>query len=166
MKKTIGILMMVLMCLFTASCEKVDEEDVMTFEKELEMLQEFLAANNITTPPTATGLYFVLISEGDPGPLAQNGDLVTVHYSGRLLTGYVFDQTEPNAPFTFQLGVDPVIPGWQQGIAMMKAGDTAWLIIPSTLAYGPQGSPGAIPPYSTLIFEVQLLSIQQPEESS
>jgi FKBP-type peptidyl-prolyl cis-trans isomerase len=94
------------------------------------------------------------------GPLAKNGNTVTVHYTGRLTDGTKFDSSlDRDEPFTFVLGTGQVIRGWDEGVARMRVGDKARLTIPPELAYGEAGYPGAIPPNATLVFEVELLSI-------
>ena len=83
---------------------------------------------------------------------------MTVHYTGRLLDGTVFDSSvNRGEPATFPL--NRVIPGWTEGVQLMKEGAKYTFFIPSDLAYGPQGIPGAIPPHSTLIFDVELIKV-------
>jgi FKBP-type peptidyl-prolyl cis-trans isomerase len=113
---------------------------------------------------TGSGLQYELITEGTgerPGPSA----VVKVNYRGALRDGTVFDDSyERGEPAEFPL--EGVISGWSEGIALMKVGGKSRLYIPSKLAYGPQGAGGVIPPYATLIFEVELLSIvESPAET-
>ncbi len=124
--------------------------------QEQPALDKYLADNKITTKPTASGLFFIDVKKGT-GPKPKATDNVVVHYTGTLLDGTKFDSSlDRGEPATFPL--NQVIPGWTEGIQLMSKGGKAKLIIPSGLGYGPQGS-GPIPPYSTLVFEVELLDI-------
>ncbi len=95
------------------------------------------------------------------GDEAKPGDLVTVHYTGWLMDGTKFDSSlDRGQPFQFNLGAGMVIPGWDEGVKGMKVGGKRVLIIPSDMAYGPQGTPdGTIPPNAPLKFEVELLEV-------
>lgn len=109
---------------------------------------------------TASGLQYVVVLEG-AGEAPQNGDLVQVHYTGTLEDGTKFDSSyDRGEPILFPLGMGRVIPGWDEGIALMKVGGQAKLIIPSELAYGERGAGGVIPPNATLLFDVELVGIQ------
>ena len=95
------------------------------------------------------------------GAAAQNGDTVSVLYSGSLDDGTVFDASSlhGNQPFSFTVGAGQVIKGWDLGLVGMKVGGTRELVIPSDLGYGANGAGGVIPPNATLHFTIQLLSI-------
>ncbi|MBV9867862.1 MAG: FKBP-type peptidyl-prolyl cis-trans isomerase [Abitibacteriaceae bacterium] len=95
------------------------------------------------------------------GPVAKAGQQVTVHYRGKLTNGKIFDESyKRGQPFQFMLGAGQVIKGWDQGVAGMKVGGKRRLTIPSSLGYGPGGTPdGSIPPNATLIFDVELLHV-------
>lgn len=106
---------------------------------------------------TASGLQYIVEKEGE-GITPTATDEVTVHYTGRLLDGTVFDSSvNRGEPATFPL--NRVIPGWTEGVQLMKEGAKYRFFIPSDLAYGPQGIPNAIPPHSTLIFDVELIKV-------
>lgn len=94
------------------------------------------------------------------GIQAQTGNTVSVHYKGTLLNGTTFDSSyNRGAPFSFTLGKNSVIQGWEQGVLGMKVGGKRKLVIPPHLAYGP-GARGLIPANSTLVFEVELLDVK------
>ena len=114
---------------------------------------------------TESGLQYWDIVVGT-GKVAKEGDGVRVHYTGWLTNGKKFDSSvDGGRPFTFVLGNGEVIKGWDEGVAGMKVGGKRQLHIPPDLGYGENGTPdGTIPPNSTLIFEVQLLSIQEPPQ--
>jgi FK506-binding protein 2 len=91
---------------------------------------------------------------------AKVGDTVLVHYTGKLQDGTVFDSSvSRGVPFSFTLGENRVIQGWEQGILGMTEGEKKTLTIPPELGYGAMGVPGAIPPNATLIFDVELVDI-------
>lgn len=116
-------------------------------------------ATDSTYTVTPTGLKYMVIKEGNgvkPGPT----DEVTVHYTGRLLDGTVFDSSvQRGEPATFPL--NRVIAGWTEGLQYMNEGSTYIFYIPSDLAYGRQGAPGTIPPFADLIFEVELIKVNE-----
>lgn len=117
------------------------------------------AANMGNLITTADGLQIQDLTVGT-GQEVKSGDTVTVNYLGTLTNGTKFDSSyDRNQPFTTQIGVGQVIKGWDEGIVGMKVGGKRKLIVPPSLGYGSQNL-GSIPPNSTLIFEVELLSIK------
>ena len=127
--------------------------------KNLAAGQEFLKKNaeepGVTV--TASGLQYKVIRDGEgnpPGPHSR----VKCNYEGRLIDGQVFDSSyRRGTPAVF--GLDQVIPGWTEGLQLMKVGSKYEFYIPADLAYGEVGVPGAIPGNSTLIFTVELLGV-------
>ena len=112
---------------------------------------------------TADGLQITTTADGS-GAQAAIGDTVSVNYTGTLADGTEFDSNiDPQfnhvQPFSFTLGQNQVIPGWEEGVLGMQVGEKRHLVIPPALAYGAQGAGSAVPPNSTLTFDVELLSI-------
>ena len=155
-----------------------DKEKKMSYDEAKKVVQEFFTeleanagaineelgkkfleqnAQNEGVKVTESGLQYLVLKEGDgakPGP----NDVVTVHYTGRLIDGTVFDSSvERGEPATFAVG--QVIPGWVEGLQLMSEGAAWRLFIPSNLAYGPHGT-GPIQPNSTLVFDVQLIKVE------
>ena len=109
---------------------------------------------------TESGLRYKMIQKGS-GKKAENGKTVSVHYTGQLEDGKVFDSSYPRKkPIEFPLGRGNVIEGWDEGIALLQVGDKARFVIPSHLGYGSRGAGGVIPPNSTLIFDVELMDVK------
>jgi FKBP-type peptidyl-prolyl cis-trans isomerase FkpA len=110
-----------------------------------------------TTSPSGLIIEDVTVGEG---AVAAAGQQVTVHYTGWLSDGDKFDSSKDrDEPFQFALGGGRVIKGWDEGVQGMQAGGVRKLTIPPALAYGTRGAGGVIPPNATLVFEVELLSI-------
>ena len=139
--------------------QKLINDYLQDLEKKAEAMareegEKFLAENgkkeNVRS--TASGLQYVVEKEGD-GAQPSASDEVTVHYTGKLLNGTVFDSSvNRGEPATFPL--NRVIPGWTEGVQLMKEGAKYTFFIPSDLAYGAGGVPNVIPPHSTLIFYI------------
>ena len=109
---------------------------------------------------TASGLEYIEVEPGS-GAQAQAGKTVSVHYTGKLQDGKVFDSSVPRGePIEFPLGQGRVIKGWDEGIALMKVGGKAQLVIPPDLAYVDRGAGGVIPPNATLVFDVELVDVK------
>lgn len=133
-----------------------DKPDVSSQTEDLQkQLQEQLANQNQGEKVESTD-----IKVGD-GAEATAGKTVSVHYTGTLTDGKKFDSSlDRGEPFSFTLGQGEVIQGWDQGVAGMKVGGKRKLVIPPSLGYGDQGAGDTIPPNSTLVFEVELLSVE------
>lgn len=109
---------------------------------------------------TASGLEYIEVEPGT-GAQAEAGKTVSVHYTGKFQDGKVFDSSVSRGePISFPLGQGRVIKGWDEGIALMKVGGKAQLIIPPELGYGERGAGGVIPPNATLVFDVELVSVK------
>ncbi|HUH50764.1 MAG TPA: peptidylprolyl isomerase [Flavobacterium sp.] len=109
---------------------------------------------------TDSGLFYKIIEKGN-GAKAQKGKTVSVHYTGALENGDVFDSSyKRNEPIDFVLGTGQVISGWDEGISLLNVGDKARFVIPSNLGYGSRGAGGVIPPNAILVFDVELKNVK------
>ncbi len=136
-------------------------------------VEAYVKEKNLKTTKTASGLQYVITKEGS-GAKPVAGDSVTVHYTGMLLGGKVFDTSnkelakknntynpmrEPYNPIGFRLGRQAVIAGWEEGLTLLNKGAKATFIVPSSLGYGEQGMPQSIiGPFTPLVFEVELVN--------
>ena len=142
----------------------IPENATLTFDVELVDILEgspddYTNVDSDDYQTSATGLQSYDFEVGE-GTAAQTGDSVAVHYTGWLEDGTKFDSSlDRGSPFTFVLGTGGVIAGWDEGLEGMQVGGKRQLRIPSELGYGASGSPPAIPPNATLIFEVELMGI-------
>jgi FKBP-type peptidyl-prolyl cis-trans isomerase FkpA len=143
--------------------QKQQEKQKVQGEKNKAEGEAFLAKNKQRkeVKTTANGLQYEVLKEGT-GPTPKATDTVTVHYTGTLIDGTKFDSSvDRGQPATFVL--DQVIKGWTEGVQLMKVGSKYKFYIPAALGYGEQSAGPVIGPGSTLIFEVELVSIGQPE---
>lgn len=155
MRKHLWLLLLVFVLVTAVACGSASEPQ--TIEPGKSVLPD--ANAGITTE---SGLQYIE-TEAGTGVQAQAGDTVAVHYTGTLADGTKFDSSfDRNEPIEFVLGQRAVIEGWDEGIALMKEGGKATLVIPPALGYGGGGIPGVIPGDATLIFDVELVSIQSP----
>jgi len=142
-------------------------EDFGDYEKVI--LRQFIEQEKIVISPTSTGLFHLVIKQGE-GESVQMGDTVTVHYEGKFLNGKFFDSTKRrNSPFQFVYGRKwQVVAGLEEAIGRMKAGEKSIFILPSQIGFGETGSStGIIPPYTSTIFEVELLELKKgPRDKS
>ena len=151
---------------------QIEEEEAMgivqpymtkAIERRMELKKEegrlFLESNKDKegVKTTSSGLQYKALVNGN-GKMPNAESNVTVHYTGKLIDGTVFDSSVTRGePATF--GLNEVIAGWTEGLQLMKEGDKFEFYIPYELGYGERGAGGAIPPYSTLIFEIELISV-------
>ena len=132
------------------------EREAAAKKKAEELLEELATGFD----KTDSGLRYQIIQKGD-GAKAEKGNTVSVHYKGSLPDGTVFDSSyKRNQPIDFPLGMGHVIPGWDEGIALLQVGDKARFVIPPYLGYGERGAGGVIPPNATLIFDVELVNVK------
>ena len=128
-------------------------------QQEIDDLNEYLENNNIGLQPTESGLYYIEIRKGK-GKEVNDGSIVKVHYSGVFLDGRKFDSSyDRKTAVEFEIGDPNILPGWNEGVRLMKEGGKAVLIVPSEIGYGAQGRDN-IPPYKTLVFEIELLEVK------
>ena len=140
--------------------EKMKNEHPDETAKAAQELSEYLNNNKIKAQPTESGLYYVMTKKGN-GKKPEVGQMVKVHYTGKLLDGTVFDSSiDRGEPIDIPIGIGKVIPGWDEGIMMMSKGEKGVLYIPYYLGYGNQQAGDKITPYSNLIFEVELVDFQ------
>lgn len=124
---------------------------------ERRLISEYVEENNITEDPDDSGLYYIEKEEG-LGDSPKRGFTAIVHYTGWFIDGRQYNTTKGGQPFEFNVGDQEVTPGFEEGIKQMKPGGKAKFIVPSWIGYGSDGTPdGRIPPYMTLIYEVELI---------
>jgi len=138
-----------------------DVKDTSSMEEEANKnIEEYIEESKINFSKTESGLFYNVTKAGK-GNVIKLGDTITVHYTGMLLDGTVFDSSIPrNEPFKLVLMEGNVIQGWTEGLQMMKKGEAATFIIPPSLAYGEQGA-GPIPPYTPLVFNIEVVDVKK-----
>ena len=135
-------------------------EVVAQMKKDDVILQDYIKKNGLTVQKTPSGVYYQVLKPGT-GATPKMGQTVSVNYNGTLLSGKLFDSSDKQGrPIDFPIGMGQVIPGWDEGIAMLTPGSKAILLIPSPLAYGTRGAGAEIPANSPLRFEVELVAVQ------
>lgn len=153
---------MAISSLFESLSKVREAKERVKFEPTIKEGETFLAQNKAKPgiKTTASGLQYEVLNPGT-GAQPKATDQVTVHYKGTLLNGFEFDSSyKREQPATF--GLSQVIPGWTEGVQLMKEGSKYRFFIPYKLAYGARGAGQDIPPYSTLIFEVELIKVGEP----
>jgi cyclophilin family peptidyl-prolyl cis-trans isomerase len=143
---------------FNEEFAKMEEETKKEKERKLAMIKSILEKEK-DAKKYDSGLKIYTIKKGE-GKQPKKGDKVTIHYTGYLKDGTMFDSSvKRNRPFKTEIGVGRVIQGWDEGVTQLKEGEKALLFIPSYMAYGERGAGGVIPPNSDLIFEVELIKV-------
>ncbi|MCX7954208.1 MAG: FKBP-type peptidyl-prolyl cis-trans isomerase [Bacteroidales bacterium] len=132
-----------------------EKENKATREEGEKFLSENAKKEGIVTLPS--GLQYKVIKEGK-GKVPKLKDKVKVSYVGKLLNGHVFDSISAEKPLTLEIG-DDIIPAWREILQLMPVGSKYQIFVPYQLGYGEKGLPGLIPPFSTIIFEIELLEI-------
>jgi FKBP-type peptidyl-prolyl cis-trans isomerase len=142
-------------------------------------IQKYIADNNLKTTKTASGLNYEITKPGT-GPTPTAGDTAVVYYTGKFLTGKVFETNvkdiaikdkatynpmNPYKAIRIPVGVKQVIPGWDEGLMLLNKGAKATLVVPAALAYGEQGM-GPIQPFTTLVFDVEVVDIVKPNPNA
>jgi FKBP-type peptidyl-prolyl cis-trans isomerase len=151
-----GILAAITMAVLACSAQAADP--ALSRAANQTFLKNFAAQPGVVTKPD--GLMYRIIHNGF-GQRPSPQDYATVYYTGKLITGKVFDGTEEGMPTRFK--VNSLIAGWSEALSLMRVGDKWELVIPSNLAYGETGTPdGAVPPNQTLVFEVELMKVVPP----
>ena len=133
-------------------CNYISEVDAQTQRRRTSKV----APAAITTP---SGLTYLITKKGT-GRRPKNGDTVILHYTGMLTNGVKFDSSRDGKPFSFKLGAEQVIKGWDEGLAKLRVGDHAILVVPAKLGYGSKGAGDVIPPDSTLIFVIEFVDVK------
>ena len=138
-------------------------------DAEPELIASYVKDNNIKAQPNAKGLYVIVKKKGN-GPTVAAGREVRISYTGRLLDGTVFDSSNEadcqahglqcHEPLTYVVGQMSLIPGWDEGVMGQPEGSQLQLIIPSAMGYGSQGAGQLIPPYSPLVFDIDIVSVK------
>lgn len=149
--KTKAILSAMLLTVFlVSSCDK----DGSQLEKDIQLIQDYIAENDLDAQSTASDLYYVIEEPGnDQRPSA--GDNISIKYTGWLLNGNEFDSSDDKV---VSFPINNLIEGWQEGIPLFGKGGKGTLLIPSYLGYGPNGTQsGSIPPNAVIIFDIELV---------
>ena len=147
-----------------AILDKIEADKKKKAEEFADNQQKLVDDLKATMQATPSGLYYK-ITETTEGKKANVGDNVSVHYAGKLVDGTEFDSSfKRNEPIEIPIGVGQVIKGWDEGILLLKEGESAKLLIPSELGYGANGAGGIIPPNAWLIFDVKLVKVNSTLE--
>ncbi len=153
--------------------ERVDRLKADLKEREESDIRSYIEQNNIRVNPTESGLYYIEFERGD-GPAVEPGKSVKVDYTAMFINGEIFETTKQDIavkndifdslmryqPFQYLHGDSITFAGWNEGLSYMKQGGHGLLVVPSDLAYGEEGVEGYIPPFTPLIYEVEILEVK------
>lgn len=146
--------------IFNEGKDKIEEFNKAYFTRKEKEMQEKIDSLKAGMQVTDDGLYYEITKKTE-GKQPKAGDMVAVHYVGRLLTGTEFDNSiKRGEPIEFPVGTGRVIKGWDEGILLLKEGEEATFLIPPQLGYGVRGAGGVIPPNAWLLFEVELVKVK------
>ncbi len=156
MPRIVKAFLVILTGVWLASCssEEVQLPENLSLEKNVAFLEENKGKPGVQV--TASGLQYRILAEGS-GPKPGATSQVSVHYTGRLIDGTVFDSSEGGPPAKFP--VNRLIKGWTEALQLMPEGSKWELVIPQDLAYGARGAGEDIPPYQTLVFDVEMVKV-------
>ncbi|UPT66660.1 MAG: FKBP-type peptidyl-prolyl cis-trans isomerase [Sphingobacteriales bacterium JAD_PAG50586_3] len=136
------------------------EKDAKEIVLENKRIADFVAARGITAKPTASGLIFIETKKGT-GKKVENGLIASINYTGMFLDSIPFDGSEGREPLQVPVGQGMVIPAWEEALLLMNEGSKASIIVPYRLAYGARGYRPVIPPYATLLFEMEVVKLEK-----
>ena len=143
-------------------------------QNEPETIAKYVEENNIKVKPNDDGLYIIVKKKGN-GAKVATGKKVAINYTGRLLDGKMFDtsvegdarqggiytpEREPYKPLEYTVGQMGLIRGWEEGIMGQPEGSILQIVMPSNMAYGSQGAGNTIPPFSPLVFDIEIVSVK------
>lgn len=160
--------------MMAAEQEKQAKKAEVQLDTDIELIEKYIAENNLNASRTESGLFYVIEKEGN-GPEVERGNTVSVDYTGYVLDGTLFDTSVAErarengtfqegrtyAPIAVEVGMGRVIKGWDEGLQLLKKGSEAKFIIPSPLAYGPSQRSEVIVPNSILVFDVVVTEVQK-----
>lgn len=130
---------------------------------EQNTIAEYVAKNNITVKPLPSGLYYIENEKGK-GPKPETGMIASVKYKGYFLDGTLFDESPGDSAMDVPINVARVIAGWDETLMLMNEGSKATIIVPSKLGYGATGAADVIPPFTPLLFEIEVVKIKKEEK--
>ena len=165
----LNVTLVMIVAVITSSClNNEDVIDIQTKAEEMVLLNQYISnleSQDYDVDTTDLGVYYVTIEEGE-GEYPEEGDTLTVGYSGYFIDGLMFDSSDihtADGKYEFVLGETPMIAGWNDGVKQIQEGGKIQFVIPSELAYESSGS-GAIGPNQSLIFVIKLFDLKKSEE--